>query len=56
MDIRDLRAFVQAAELGSISQAAAALHSAQPALSQQLRRLEEELGERLFERTSAVWR
>ncbi|MBK6612556.1 LysR family transcriptional regulator [Ottowia sp.] len=50
MDIRQLRTFVQVAEMRSITRAAAALHTAQPALSRQLRLLEEELGETLFER------
>jgi DNA-binding transcriptional LysR family regulator len=44
MDIRQLRTFVQVAEMRSITRAAAALHTAQPALSRQLRLLEEELG------------
>ena len=44
MDIRQLRTFVQVAEMRSITRAAAALHTAQPALSRQLRLLEEGIG------------
>lgn len=51
MDIRQLRTFIQVAEVRSISRAAVALHIAQPALSRQIKQLEEELGDSLFERT-----
>jgi LysR family nitrogen assimilation transcriptional regulator len=50
-DLRRLRYFIKVAELGSLTRAAEALHLAQPALSQQVRLLEEELGTTLFERT-----
>ncbi|MEA1832085.1 LysR substrate-binding domain-containing protein [Methylobacterium durans] len=50
MDIAQLRTLVHVAELGSLSKAAARLRIAQPALSRQVRLLEEELGLRLFER------
>jgi LysR family transcriptional regulator, nitrogen assimilation regulatory protein len=43
-DIRELRTFVQAARAGSISRAAEQLNIAQPALSRQMHRLEQELG------------
>ncbi len=45
-----LRAFVQVVELGSFSAAAARLNLTQPAVSQQVRQLEERLGLRLVER------
>ena len=48
--LKQLRAFCQAARLGSISQAAELIQSSQPAVSLQVRTLEEELGTLLFER------
>ncbi|WP_220475237.1 LysR family transcriptional regulator [Paracoccus onubensis] len=45
-----LRTLIHVAELGSLSKAADRLHIAQPALSRQVRLLEEELGARLFDR------
>lgn len=50
MDVSQLRTVVHVAELGSLSKAAGRLRIAQPALSRQVRMLEEELGLRLFER------
>jgi len=50
MDIRSLRYFVQVAELRSFSKAAGAAHVSQPALSRQIRALEDELDGRLFAR------
>ena len=44
MDLRQLRYFVEIVESGSFSKAASRLHVAQPALSQHVRRMEEELG------------
>ena len=51
MEIRQLRTFVQVARSGSFSRAALALDIAQPALSRQVRKLEDELGASLFYRT-----
>jgi LysR family transcriptional regulator, nitrogen assimilation regulatory protein len=51
MDLMRLQYFVAVADAGSFSRAAAALHMSQPALSRQVLLLEEELGQRLLERT-----
>jgi LysR family transcriptional regulator, regulatory protein for tcuABC len=52
MELRQLRYFVRVVELGSFSQAAAALGLVTSALSQQISRLEGELATRLLQRTS----
>lgn len=52
MDLRQLRYFSSVAKHGSISVAAQAVHIAQPALTRQIQALEDELGTRLFERTT----
>jgi LysR family nitrogen assimilation transcriptional regulator len=51
MDIRELRYFVNVAELRSFSKAAIHVRIAQPALSRQVRKLEDELGVELFVRS-----
>jgi DNA-binding transcriptional LysR family regulator len=50
MELRQLRAFAETAEAGSITAAAKVLRVTQPALSRQIKALEEELGVVLFER------
>lgn len=51
MDLRQLEYFVAVTEQGSFSRAAATLNLAQPSVSRQIALLEEELGQRLLERT-----
>jgi LysR family hydrogen peroxide-inducible transcriptional activator len=50
VEIHQLRYFVSVVEVGSFTRAAQACFVAQPSLSQQIRKLEEELGQPLFER------
>lgn len=52
MELRVLRYFLEAARLGNVSRAAENLCVTQPTVSRQLKELEEELGEKLFERTN----
>jgi DNA-binding transcriptional LysR family regulator len=52
MDLSELHVFLTVAAERSFSRAATKLHRTQPAVSQAIRRLEEELGERLFDRSS----
>ena len=52
MQFQDLAAFLAVAADHSFSAAARRLHRTQPAISQAVRRIEDELGERLFDRSS----
>ena len=50
MDMKNLRTFIQVAELGSFTKAARKLGFSQPAVTFQIKQLEAELDVRLFER------
>jgi len=52
MDLTALRIFLAVAEERSFSRAAAKVHRTQPAVSQAVKRLEDDLGELLFDRSS----
>lgn len=52
MEIYQLRTFVAVAQQGHLTQAAEILHLSQPAVTAQIKALEEELGVPLFERTA----
>ena len=51
MNLRNLRYFVEIVEHGSMKRAAESLYVAQPALSQQVKKLEEDLGVKLLSRS-----
>ena len=52
MELRVLKYFLTAAKLGNITKAAEFLNVTQPTMSRQIKDLEYELGEKLFERTN----
>ncbi len=52
MDFDQLRTFVEVARLGSFSRAAEKVLRSQPAVSAQIRQLEQEYGQKLFDRTA----
>lgn len=52
MQLQDLNAFLSVATERSFSKAAKKLHRTQPAVSQAIRRLEDALGDKLFDRSS----
>ena len=52
MDIAALKTFLAVAHERSFSRAAAKVHRTQPAVSQAVKRLEESVGERLFDRAT----
>jgi len=52
MDLQALKIFLAVAHERSFSRAAAKVHRTQPAVSQAVRRLEADLGEELFDRSS----
>lgn len=50
MDFKQLKAFLTVTEMGNVTRAAEVLHLVQPAVSRQIRLLEEDIGTPLFER------
>ena len=52
MELSELRVFLRVASERSFSRAAMKLHRTQPAVSQSIRRIETDLGERLFDRST----
>src|SRR6056297_596034 len=56
MELNQLRSFLKIAELGSFTRAAEEIGVSQPALSQQVSRLEAELGRAVFDRSGKAVR
>src|ERR1043166_1012225 len=56
MELRHLRYFVAVAREENVSRAALKLHVSQPAVSRQIRDLEDEIGFKLFERSAKAVR
>ena len=52
LNYHHLRYFYVVSKEGSLARAAAKLHRTQPAVSQAVKRLEDDLGEQLFDRSS----
>src|SRR5438067_3554495 len=52
LDLRDIDAFVKAADAGSFTGAAARLYTTQSSLSRRIARLEQEIGGLLFDRSN----
>ena len=56
LNIRHLRAFIRTFDLGTVAAAASAINLSQPAVTQAINRLENQLDEVLFERQSTGMR
>src|SRR5260370_37299911 len=52
MDLDNLKTLIEVAKLGSFSRAAEKVLRSQPAVSAQIRQLEQEYGQRLFDRSA----
>ena len=52
IEIGDIEAFIELTETNSFAKAAASLNLSQPALSRRIQKLEQELGTKLFDRTT----
>jgi len=53
MDLNQLRSFIAVAECGNLTRASERVHLSQPAVSAQIKALEDDLDQRLFHRSSA---